>query len=490
MNSQKLLWSPSESFVNETHISKYKNWLQNERGLTFKEGDAFDNYNELWQWSVDNHKDFWASLMDYFDVQYGGGWQGVVNQETMPGVKWFEGCRLNYAEHLFKGENDQNPAIIFGDESGTYEEWSWRRVREEVTAMASHLKSIGVGEGDRVVAFVPNIPQATIAFMAVNSIGAIWSSCSPDFGADSVVDRFAQIEAKVLFAVGSYRYGDKIYDVRDVILDVMNKLDTLEECIFIDHLDEGKAVNHQTRVTAWEDCLRSDAFPVLEFNRVDFNHPIWVLYSSGTTGIPKAITHSHGGVLLEHLKYLAFHNDVHPGERFFWFSTTGWMMWNFIQASMLMGATIVLYDGSPGYPDINTLWRFAEKARITHFGTSAPFLIACMKKGISPKNDFDLSSMRSIGSTGSPLPPEAFDWTYENISKDIWLCSMAGGTDVCTAFVGGNPTLPLYLGEIQCRALGCALYAVNEEGERVHGEVGEMIIEKPMPSMPVFFSFE
>lgn len=363
---------------------------------------------------------------------------------------------------------------------------SWAELEEQVAAFAAFLKAQGVEKGDRVVGFLANTEESTIAFLAACSLGAVWSSCSPDFGASSVVDRFQQIEPKVLIAVDGYTYNGKPYDKTAVVREIVAALPTLKRVVLVPFLNEAVQAGSIPGGLRWDDALNTP-HEGLQFEAVPFEHPIWVLYSSGTTGIPKAITHGHGGVLLEHLKYLAFHNDVHPGERFFWFSTTGWMMWNFVQGALLVGATPVLYDGSPASPDMNTMWAFAEKARINHFGTSAPFLVASMKKGIKPSAQFDLSALRSIGSTGAPLPPEAFDYVYAHIKEDLWLCSMSGGTDVCTAFVGGCPERPVYIGEIQCRALGCALYAYDDNGQPLQEEVGEMVITKPMPSMPIYF---
>jgi len=479
-NTPPPLWQPSKDFIEQSQLRQYERWLQVEKGL------EFENYHELWQWSVDHIEDFWESIWQYFDVQAHSPYQSILMGDEMPDYQWFTGSTLNYAEHIFRQRTNDHPAIIFQSERHPLTEMSWDELYEKTAALAAHLKSIGVQKGDRVVAFLPNIPEATIAFLATCSIGAIWSSCSPDFGVNSVVDRFQQIEPKVLIAVDGYQYGGKAFAKMDVVESLVQQLPTLEQVILLPYLEDEVNLTTVPKSITWQDALSQKA-ELLEFEAVPFDYPIWVLYSSGTTGIPKAITHSQGGALLEHFKYLALHNDVHPGERFFWFSTTGWMMWNFVQASLLVGATVVLYDGSPGYPDLNVLWQFAEQAKIHHFGTSAPFIIACMKRELSPKGSFDLSHLKSIGSTGAPLPPEGFDWVYENVSPEVWLCSMSGGTDVCTAFVGGCPTRPVYEGEIQCRALGCSMYAFDENGEPLQDEVGEMVITKPMPSMPIYF---
>ncbi len=480
MTHPEILWKPGEEFVMNSNLHHYLNWLKENEKLTFSA------YHDLWQWSVDNPVKFWESIYRYFSVISHFPFEKSMSEENMPFVSWFKGCQLNYAEHIFRMHDNSRPAIIFSSERHEYVEITWEEMRSQVASMASYLKEIGIGKGDRVAAYLPNIPEATYAFLAAASIGAIWSSCSPDFGTNSVVDRLQQIEPKVLFAVDGYNYSGKPFDRIDVVKELSENLKSVEKIVLVPYLNpETRADKVNEKTVCWNETFRPNLD--LRFEALPFGHPIYILYSSGTTGIPKAITHSHGGNLLEHLKYLSLHNDVHPGERFFWFSTTGWMMWNFVHASLLVGSTIVLYDGSPGYPDMNRLWSLAEKAKITHFGTSAPYLIACMKAEITPGKDFDLSGLRSIGSTGSPLPPDAFEYVYRHIKKDVWLCSMAGGTDVCTAWVGGCPTEPVYKGEIQARSLGAALYAWNEYGQTVTNEVGEMVVTKPMPSMPVFF---
>lgn len=479
MNS-KPLWTPSLAFKQSSHLYAYKLWLAEKKQL------HFDTYEQLWKWSIDHIEDFWESICDYFKVIFHSPYTKVISSYNMPGVKWFEGAKLNYAEHIFRAYKEEQTAIIFGHESGSIKHITWKELKQKVASMALYLKEQGVSKGDRVVAFLPNIPEATISFLAVNSLGAIWSSTSPDFGVESVVDRFSQIEPKILIAVDGYQYNGKAYDKSDIVKSIVAALPTLKKVIVLPYLKSenlSKLPSHFVNINSiWEKTVSE-----LTFEAVDFNDPIWVLYSSGTTGLPKPIVQSHGGILLEHLKYMAFHNDVHEGENYFWFSTTGWMMWNFVQAALLMGSTIVLFDGSPTYPDFNALWKFSEKVGIHHFGTSAPFLVASMKNGIIPKESSNLSVMRSLSSTGAPLPPEAFDYVYDFIKEDLWLCSMAGGTDVCTAFVGGCPDYGVHSGEIQCRALGVSLFAYDDKGHPVEDELGEMVIDKPMPSMPIYF---
>ena len=478
--SDKKLWEGKIQFKNNSHLHQYLEWLKQTYSL------KFDSYESIWQWSVDHIDLFWESVWKYFKIISHSPYKNILLNNGMPDCNWFEGATLNYAEHIFRHYNADETAIYFGNESGEYSEISWKELKDKVASMAYYLKSLGIAKGDRVVAFLPNIPEATISFLAVNSLGAIWSSTSPDFGTESVVDRFAQIKPKVLIAVDGYNYNGKPYDKSEIVKNIVKALPSLEKVIVLPYLNPDALSGFSYEVINLNTIFDTPANE-LTFEAVDFSHPIWVLYSSGTTGIPKAIVHSHGGILLEHLKYMAFHNDVHSGERYFWFSTTGWMMWNFVQSALLMGASIVLYDGSPTYPNFDSLWAFSDKVGINHFGTSAPYLVASMKKDVNVKSNFSLKSVRSISSTGAPLPYEAFEYVYNNIKKDVWLCSMAGGTDVCTAFVGGTPFYAVHAGEIQCRALGVSLYAFDDNANPVYDELGEMVITKPMPSMPIYF---
>jgi acetoacetyl-CoA synthetase len=466
--------------TSKPQLTRFTEWLHTTHNL------SFDDYSTLWQWSIDTPEVFWAAVWDYFQVESATPYQRVLSGTAMPGATWFEGATLNYAAHIFRQRTAERPAILFQSERQALTQISWAELEAQAAAVAALLRAKGIQPGDRVAAYLPNIPQAMAAVLGTMAVGAVWSSCSPDFGAASVTDRFAQIEPRVLIAADGYTYNGKPFDRCDVVAELCQSLPSVETLLFIPYLDEKATIEVRQNTVYWRD-LKADA-PTLDCIPVPFDHPLWILYSSGTTGVPKAITHGHGGNLLEHLKYLHFHNDIHPGERFFWYSTTGWMMWNFTLAALLTGATIVLYDGSPASPDLDVLWQLADTARITHFGTSAPFLVSCRKAGLQPNQRFNLSALRSIGSTGSPLPPEAFDWVYSAIAPDVWLCSMSGGTDVATAWVGSNPLLPVHRGEIQCRCLGCAMEAWDEAGQPVAPDVvGEMVVTKPMPSMPVRF---
>ena len=475
-----LLWQPDADLVSDSNLERFRQYLGT-RGVHLPTGD----YETLWQWSVDHLDEFWRTVLEYYpQVQAQGATDRVRVGDSIEDTQWFPDVKLNYAQSVCTRRTDEQPALIEVLEGQQPHELSWETLLAEVEALQQRLKQADVGLGDHVVAYVTNTREAIVGFLATVSLGAVWSSCSPDFGADAVLDRFGQLHPKVLLAVGSYGYGGRLRDRAIEIEALRAALPSVELAILIDR----NAGSDRSGWERYDSVIKNAGFSAkLSFVSVPFRHPLWVLFSSGTTGKPKAIVHSHGGCLLEHLKYLDLQADVRPGERFFWFTTTGWMMWNFLQASMLVGAVPVLYDGSPGYPALTRLWKLAADLPIHHFGTSAPFIHACLKTDLDIREQFDLSALRSIGSTGAPLSEEGFAYVYERIAPEVWLTSMSGGTDVCTAFVGGNPWTSVRRGVIQGRALGCDLTSFDESGQEVVGEVGELVVRQAMPSMPIYF---
>ena len=475
------LWEPSQERIDGSQLTRFTAWIEETKGLDL------DSYHDLWAWSVEHIGEFWEALWEWFDIQADGE-ATALEDESMPGARWFEGTELSYPEHVFRDKEDSALALIYASEATEATEVTWGELRELVACSAAGLREAGVESGDRVVAYLPNSLEAVVAFLATASIGAIWSSCSPDFGEASVVDRFAQIEPKVLFAVDGYRYGGRDFVRMGEVERISAEIGSLERVIICPYLGDERPPDEVAGVptSTWSELLESGRGSELEFTRVPFSHPLWVLYSSGTTGLPKAIVQGQGGILLEHLKKLHLHNDLGADDRFFWFTTTGWMMWNFLVSGLLTEATIVLYDGNPGYPDLGRLWDLASETGITCFGTSASFIAACMKAGLDLRSGRELSRLESVGSTGSPLSPEGFRWLYDQLGPDLWLFSTSGGSDVCTSFVGAVPTLPVYAGELQDRALGAAVEAWDEAGNSLTDEVGELVVTKPLPSMPLF----
>jgi acetoacetyl-CoA synthetase len=478
-----LLWEPSEKVVANANLTHYMAWLVRERGLRFA------GYDALWSWSVNHVAAFWESIWDYFDVTASAEPEATLPNPAMPGTEWFPGARLNYAENIFARMKQDGPVVIYQAEDGPAVELEAEALRRQTAALAATLAELDVQKGDRVVAYLPHIPEAIVGLLATASLGAIWSSCSPDFGSRSVLDRFSQIEPKVLLAVDGYQYNGRRFDRRAAVRELQAALPTLERTIIVPQLYAGdEAREGMDKAMLWDaERLSQAANAPLSFAQVPFDHPLWVLYSSGTTGLPKPIVHGHGGIVLEHLKELVLHMDLKPADRFFWYTSTGWMMWNYLVGALLTGGSIVVYNGAPGYPDLYRLWQLAEETGMTYFGTSAAFIHACMKEGIEPAERFDLQGIRALGSTGSPLSPAGFAWVYEHVNDDLALESFSGGTDLCTGFLGGVRTKPIYAGEIQAPSLGASVQAWNEEGQPVSGEVGELVITQPMPSMPLYF---
>lgn len=471
------LWEPSTERIADSRMQDYMHWLKREKAL------QFDDYHSLWQWSVDELEAFWASLWEYFDIPHSEPYTRVLDSLEMPGADWFQGSRLNFAEQALRFHRDEpeRPAIVSRSELRPLAELSWGELRRQVASVALSLRQMGVGPGDRVVAYLPNLPETVVAFYACASIGAIWSSCSPDMGTRSVLDRFRQIAPKVMIAVDGYRYGGQDFDRLDVVAGLRNSLPTLEKVVLLPYLDP------QARLAGsrpWAELLVHDE--PLRFQQLPFDHPLWVVYSSGTTGMPKPIVHGHGGILLAGVHDTGLHLDLGPDDRFMWFTTTGWIMWNCQVNALLVGATICLYDGNPGYPDLGVLWRFAEETGMTAFGAGAAFYLGCKKAEIELAEVARLDRLRTVGSTGSPLPEEGYRWLMDQLG-DVLIAAISGGTDVAAAYVGACPILPVYAGEMQCRYLGTAVYAMDDDGNVLIDEVGELIVTKPMPSMPLYF---
>ncbi|WP_412742984.1 acetoacetate--CoA ligase [Krasilnikovia sp. MM14-A1004] len=472
MVTGRVLWTPPADVRETSRMGRYLTWLRAERGV------QADDYASLWQWSVTDLPAFWRSIWDYFEVISHTEPTATLPDQTMPFAPWFPGATLNWAEHVLRqpGLADDDPVVLAYSQSRDPITLTAAQLREQVRRVAAGLRRLGVGPGDRVAAYAPNIPETYVLLLATASLGAIFSSCAPEFGTRSVTDRWTQIEPKVLVAVDGYQYGDKAIDRREEVAGIRAALPSVEHLVTIGYLHGGGD---------WAQ-LAADTDEPLTFAAVPFAHPLYVLYSSGTTGLPKPIVHGHGGILLEHLKMLALHHDLGPSDRFFWFTTTGWMMWNFLVSGPAVGAAIVLFDGNPGWPGLDGLWRLAEEAGVTYFGTSAPYLLACRKAGLVPREVANLR-LRGLGSTGAPLPPEGFAWVYEAVGADLQLHSISGGTDVCTGFVGGAPLLPVIEGVISCRCLGAKVEAYDPVGNPVIGELGELVVSAPMPSMPVGF---
>ena len=482
MQEGEILWTPTPRRLEHANVTAFCRWLERERGLSLRD------YTELWRWSVEDLESFWSALWDYFGVAASSAPERALGRRDMPGAQWFPGARLNYAENVLRREHEGGIALLHAGESRPLEALSWPDLGGQVRILATRLRALGVRPGDRVVAWMPNIPQTVVAMLATTAIGGIWACCSPDFGERGVLDRFAQLTPKVLFCIDGYRYGGKPFDRRAELERILAGLPTLRRVIHLPYLDPGTPPPRPDALP-WAEVLDQPAIAAADFRfeQVPFDHPLWTLFSSGTTGLPKAIVHGHGGILLETRKNATFHFDLHPGDRFLFFTTTGWMLWNFLASTLATGAVPILYDGSPAYPVPDILWKLAQDGEATMLGASPTYVEQMARAGIVPRERYELAHLTGISLAGSPATPGCMAWFYSNVKKDLWVANGSGGTDCCTGFVGGVPTLPVYAGEIQAPSLGVAVAAYNDKGESVVDEVGELVITKPMPSMPVGF---
>ncbi|GIW20962.1 MAG: acetoacetyl-CoA synthetase [Chloroflexota bacterium] len=473
------IWTPPADARERSTMGRWLAWLERERGL------RFETYDAAWRWSVTDLEGFWSSVWAFFDVRSAIPYERPLAERRMPGARWFPGATLNYAEHALRlpGRAPDDVVLVSISQSRPTVRLTAAELRQVVSRTRAGLRRLGVGRGDRVAAYLPNVAETVVAALATGSLGAVWSSCAPEFGVAAVVDRFAQIEPTVLLAVDGYRYGAKAIDRAAEVEAIRAALPSLRATVVLPYLDPDRPL--PAGAMGWADLVATPPEP--GFEPVPFDHPLYILYSSGTTGLPKAIVHGHGGILLEHLKALGLHTDLGPADRFFWFTTTGWMMWNYLVSGLAVGSTIVCFDGDPAWPDLLALWRMAAEERLTYFGTSAPYLMACRKAGLRPGAELDLAALRGVGSTGAPLPAAGFEWVAEAVGRSIQLGSLSGGTDVCTGFVGPAPIVPVWPGEISCRMLGAKVEAFDEAGRSIVGRQGELVLTEPLPSMPVGF---
>ncbi len=477
----KPLWTPTKHRIENSQMHKFMQWLSREHDLNFTD------YESLWQWSVDDIDSFWKSLWEFYDVKSYTPYSRVLDERSMPHAEWFPGATLNFVDQIFRHASPDNPAIRFASENSPLQELSWAQLEKNVASVANYLRRMGVEAGDRVAAYSPNTPETIIAFLATASLGAVWSLCAPDMGKKSIIDRFTQYKPKVLLAVTQNHFNGKSIDRQDYVRDLAAALPSLEHLVLIPPVKPTAitvAASGQT-IELWDDIIKQSA--ELKIEPVEFDHPLWVVYSSGTTGLPKPIVHSHGGIKLEQLKSGGLHGDISPGDVYFWYTSSGWIMWNSQLGAMAAGATIAIYDGSPATDNWTVLWKFASEAQATTFGHGAAFYTSCIKAGVVPRNVADLSTIQTVGSTGSPLSEEAYEWIYQELGPDIWLAPVSGGTDFAGGFVGGCVLLPVYSGEMQCRYLGCDIHAFNEIGEPVILDVGELVCKQATPSMPLYF---
>ncbi|MDM8551503.1 acetoacetate--CoA ligase [Desulfobacterales bacterium HSG2] len=477
----KLLWKPSEEQVKKTNMYSFMT------GVNKKYNKNFTDVKELWQWSVENIPEFWAEMWDFAEIKASAPFDQVIDDvNKMPGTKWFSGARLNFAENLLRYRDEQT-ALIFRGEDQVNRRLTYAELYDEVSRVAKSLRAAGVQTGDRVVGFMPNMPESIIAMLAAASIGAAWSSCSPDFGIKGVLDRFGQIQPKVLFTANGYFFKTKKLDSLERISDILKQIDSVEKVVVVPYTDQTPDISNVPNAVMYDDFKAPEPDPEIEFEQLPFDHPLYIMYSSGTTGLPKCMVQSAGGILIHQMKEHILHTDLKREDNLFYFTTCGWMMWNWLTCGLSVGATLTLFDGNPFHPGPEALWQMAEEEKITVFGTSAGYIAALMNSGLKPKDKFDLSSVRALLSTGSPLPVEGFEFVYEEIKKDIQLASIAGGTDINGCFGLGNPMGAVYAGELQCRGLGMKVYAFDENGKPVYNDQGELVCTAPAPSMPIYF---